>query len=127
MHNHANSRDLHLDDLRSVTEFAGDQVGVLLDTGWALTSEDEPVARIRSLGPRLRALHLRNQIGERPTEWIGEGDIDMADCIRTLKEMGYAGWLTTEIYYRADTDLTRSLVENQARTVELLRKLWAEA
>ena len=126
MHNHANSNDLHLDDLRSVTEFAGEQVGVCLDTGWALTSGDDPVARIRALGPRLRALHLRNQFGEKPTEWLGEGDIDMAECITALKEVGYDGWLTTEIYYRADTDLTMSLVENSARTVALLRELWGE-
>jgi len=126
MHNHANRNDLHLDDLRAVTDFAGPAVGVCLDTGWALTSEDEPVARIRALGPRLTALHLRNQFGERPTEWLGEGDTDMAECIAALKEIGYDGWLTTEIYYRADTSLTRSMVENQTRTVQLLNELWGE-
>lgn len=126
MHNHANSYDLHVDDLRSVTEFAGESVGVCLDTGWSLTSGDEPVARIRALGPRLRALHLRNQWGEKPTEWLGEGDTDMAECIAALKEIGYDGWLTTEIYYRADTDLSASLVDNQTRTVAMLRELWGE-
>lgn len=124
MHNHADRNDLHLDDLRAVTEFAGDQVGVCLDTGWCLTSGDDPVARIRELGPRLRALHLRNQFGDRPTQWLGEGDIDMAKCLAALKQIGYQGWLTTEIYYRADTHLTRSLVENQRRSVALLRELW---
>lgn len=124
MHNHAVSNDLHLDDLRSVTEFAGDSVYFCLDTGWAQTSGDEPIARIRAMGARLRGVHLRNQFGEKPTEWLGEGDIDMAECIGALKEIGYDGWLTTEIYYRADTDLSASLVDNQTRTVTLLRELW---
>jgi sugar phosphate isomerase/epimerase len=126
MHNHAVSNDLHMDDLRSVTEFAGESVGVCLDTGWAQTSDDEPIARIRALGSRLRAVHLRNQFGEKPTEWLGEGDTDMAECIAALKDIGYEGWLTTEIYYRADTDLSASMVDNQTRTVALLRELWGE-
>ena len=124
MHNHANRNDLHLDDIRSVTEYAPDGVGIMLDTGWALTSGDDPLARLRELGSRVRAVHLRNQFGDRPTEWLGEGEMDMAECIATLKQLGYNGWLTTEIYYRPDTVLTRSHLDNQRRNVELLRQLW---
>ncbi len=126
MHNHADRNDLHVDDLRSVTEYADDSVGILFDTGWSLTSADEPVGRLRELGSRVRAVHLRNQFGEAPTEWMGEGEMDVADCLAALKEFGYDGWLTTEIYYRADTNLTQSLVQNQTRTVALLRELWGE-
>ncbi len=125
MHNHANRNDLHLGDLRSVTEFADEAVGVCLDTGWSLTSGDEPVARARELGRRVTAVHLRNQVGERPTEWLGEGDIDMAAFLAVLKENGYDGWLTTELWHREDVPRTCSLLDNQKRTVKLLRELWA--
>ena len=127
MHNHANRSDLHLDDLRSVTEFADPIVGVCLDTGWSLTSEDEPVARARALGPRLGALHLRNQRGDVPTEWLGEGDMDTAAFFAVLGEIGYSGWLTTELWHRADTHPRRSLLDDQRRTVVLMRELAADA
>lgn len=126
MHNHANTNPLHLDDIRSVTEYADPAVGVCLDTGWALTSGDDPVARARALGKRLGGLHLRNQRGEVPTEWLGEGDMDIAAFIRVLKQNGYQGWLTTELWHRQDVKITMSLMENQRRSVQLLRKLWQE-
>jgi len=124
MHNHANRLDLHLDDLRSVTEFAGETVGICLDTGWTLTSDDDPLDLLRRLGSRVRGLHLRNQTGERPTEWLGEGDLDMAAFIRTLKGDGYDGWLTTELWHREDVPRTMPLLEDQRRSVDWLRALW---
>ncbi len=126
MHNHADSAALHRDDLRSVVEFADESVGVMLDTGWALTSGDDPVARVRALGPRLRGLHLRNQCGATPTEWLGEGDLDLAAFVAALKEVGYAGWLETELWHREDVKVTRSLLEDQRMSVNLLRRLWDE-
>ncbi|MCC7491384.1 MAG: sugar phosphate isomerase/epimerase [Fimbriimonadaceae bacterium] len=124
MHKHAASAPLHLDDLDAVTAYAGPQVGVCLDTGWALTSEDDPVARIRALGPRLTALHLRNQYGAVPCEWHGEGDIDFTDLFAALREVDYRGWLTSEIYFPAATRRTLSLAANMARSNALLRELW---
>ena len=124
MHNHADSPDLHADDLKSVVEYSDPAVGVQLDTGWCMTSGDEPVARARALGGRLGGLHLRNQRGKVPTEWLGEGDIDMAALVGVLKDVGYAGWLTTELWHREDVAVTQSLLEDQRRSVALLRELW---
>jgi len=125
MHNHANQLDLHLDDLRAVTEFSGEAVGVCLDIGWSLTSGDEPVARAEALGARLTALHVRNQVGPQPTEWLGEGDIDIAALVAVLKKLGYANWLTLEIYYPPGTPRTATIIEDYRRSVDLLRELWA--
>ena len=126
VHNHANTYDLHMDDIQSVAEHADEAVGVMLDTGWALTSGDDPVERARALGPRLAALHLRNQRGDVPTEWLGDGDMDVAAFIAVLKDIEYDGWLETELWHRADVAVTRSLLEDQRMTVELLRDLWGE-
>ena len=125
LHNHANTSDLHLDDLKSVTDYAAPEVGVCLDTGWALTSADDPVERARALGRRLAGTHLRNQRGEVPVEWLGEGDMDIAAFVQVLKDIDYSGWITTELWHRQDVDVTRSLVDDQRRTVELLRQLWS--
>ena len=125
LHNHANSSDLHLDDLKSVTDYAAPEVGVCLDTGWALTSADDPVEQARALGPRLTGTHLRNQRGEVPVEWLGEGDMDIAAFVQVLKDIDYSGWITTELWHRQDVDVTRSLLDDQRKSVELLRQLWS--
>ncbi|NUP98994.1 MAG: sugar phosphate isomerase/epimerase [Armatimonadetes bacterium] len=127
MHNHANRLDLHLGDLRSVTEYATEQVGICLDTGWALTSADDPLERLRQLGSRVTAVHLRNQRGEVPTEWLGEGDLDLAALVAQLRAQGYHGWLTTELWHRPDVPRTRSLADNQQRSNALLREAWTGA
>ncbi|MEW6359048.1 MAG: sugar phosphate isomerase/epimerase [Planctomycetota bacterium] len=124
LHNHANTKPLHLDDLKSVSDYADPSVGVCLDTGWALTSEDDPVACARRLGKRLGGLHLRNQRRDVPVEWLGEGDMDVAAFLNVLKKNSYNGWLTTELWHRNDVKVTQSLMEDHRRTVELLRNLW---
>lgn len=126
LHNHANSNTIHLDDLKSVTDYADPAVGICLDTGWALTSEDDPVECARRLGSRVGGLHLRNQRADIPVEWLGEGDMDVQAFLDVLRENDYNGWLTTELWHREDVEVTRSLVEDQKRTVELLRELWGE-
>ncbi len=123
LHNHADSAPLHLDDLRSVTEFSAAVVGICLDTGWALVSGDDPVERVRALGPRLGGLHLRNHRGRVPTEWLGQGDLDVAAFVRALAETDYCHWLTTELWHREDASPRISLLEAQRRTVDLLRRL----
>ena len=127
MHNHANQFDLHRGDLDAVIEYAPANVGLCLDTGWALTSEDDPVANAKDYAARIKAVHLRNQRGSIPTEWLGEGDIDMAAVLAPIKAVGYAGWLTTELWHRDDVARTQSLMENQRRSVDLLHQLWGAA
>ncbi len=124
MHNHANRLDLHLDDIKSVTQFADDSVGICLDTGWTLTSGDAPLSRLHDLGERVRGLHLRNQVDDQPTEWLGQGQMDIGLFLAELNAQGYDGWLTTELWHREDVPRTMSLVEDQRRSVELLRNLW---
>jgi len=127
MHNHANQYDLHRDDLDAVVKYGPDNVYLCLDTGWSLSSEDDPVVNATDHASRIKAVHLRNQRGSIPTEWLGEGDIDLAAVLQPLKAAGYAGWLTTELWHRDDVTRTMSLMENQRRSVKLLHELWGAA
>ncbi len=76
---------------------------------------------------RIKAVHLRNQRGSIPTEWLGEGDIDLAAVLSPLRAADYAGWLTTELWHREDVARTMSLLENQRRSAALLHDLWGAA
>jgi L-ribulose-5-phosphate 3-epimerase len=57
---------------------------------------------IRTLGPRIAKIHLKDFQLDRPNgrfAWrnLGEGDIDWLDVRRALDEAGYHGYLTTEV------------------------------
>jgi hexulose-6-phosphate isomerase len=57
---------------------------------------------IRTLGPRIAKIHLKDFSLDRQNSrytWknIGEGDIDWPDVRRALTEIGYAGYVTTEV------------------------------
>jgi hexulose-6-phosphate isomerase len=57
---------------------------------------------IRTLGPRIVKIHLKDFNFDRPNgrfTWkpIGEGDIDWIDVRRALDEVKYAGFVTTEV------------------------------
>jgi hexulose-6-phosphate isomerase len=57
---------------------------------------------IRTLGPRIVKIHLKDFNFDRPNgrfTWkpIGEGDIDWPEVRRALHEIGYGGYVTTEV------------------------------
>jgi len=57
---------------------------------------------IRTLGPRIVKVHLKDFNFDRPNgrfTWkpIGEGDIDWPEVRRALRDVGYAGYVTTEV------------------------------
>ncbi|MBN1347271.1 MAG: sugar phosphate isomerase/epimerase [Phycisphaerae bacterium] len=53
---------------------------------------------IRTLGPRISRIHLKDfkRAGYKWTDLL-EGDVNWPECIKALKEVGYDGWLTTEV------------------------------
>jgi hexulose-6-phosphate isomerase len=57
---------------------------------------------IRTLGPRIVKVHLKDFQLDRPGGrfyWknLGEGDVDWMEVRKALREIGYGGWVTTEI------------------------------
>lgn len=122
-HNHAATPALTDDDLRSVIDYAGPTVGLCVDTGWAHTSQRDGIAWVRAYPERIVAFHLRNQRGPVPTEDLVEGEIDVAALAQALKDIGYKGWLALELWHRADTGATRSMVEDVRRSIDHLRAL----
>ncbi len=68
-----------------------------------LYGSGEPIAALRLLGGRVRSVHCKDaRWASRPgVEWgeetpLGEGQVDIAKFIATLKEIGYRGPLTIE-------------------------------
>jgi hexulose-6-phosphate isomerase len=84
-----------------VDEFASPYVKAYLDVGNMLFY-GYPQDWARTLGKRIHRVHIKDfrlERGKGQFFWknIGEGDVDWVEVRRALAEVGYDGWVTTEI------------------------------
>ncbi|HEY2943774.1 MAG TPA: sugar phosphate isomerase/epimerase family protein [Vicinamibacteria bacterium] len=90
-----------LEFARYVDEFASPWVKAYFDVG-NVVFYGYPQDWIRALGPRIAKVHLKDFQLDRPNgrfNWknLGEGDIDWVEVRRAFADIGYDGWMTTEI------------------------------
>jgi L-ribulose-5-phosphate 3-epimerase len=87
--------------VRYVDDFASPWIKAYLDVG-NMVFYGYPQDWIRTLGPRIVRVHLKDFQLDRPNGkfyWknLGEGDIDWPEVRKAFDEVGYDGWVTTEI------------------------------
>jgi L-ribulose-5-phosphate 3-epimerase len=90
-----------LEFARYVDEMASPWVQAYFDVG-NVVFYGYPQDWIRTLGPRIAKVHLKDFQLDRPNgkfNWknLGEGDIDWIEVRKALADVGYDGWVTTEI------------------------------
>jgi len=75
------------------------RVGATFDVGHSAVMGEDIAACVRRLGPLLRNLHLEDIHGRvHAHKLYGEGDIDFAPVFRALREIGYQGDYTPDLY-----------------------------
>ncbi len=85
--------------LRHLVELtAHSHVRAMFDTHHANVEEKSLPNAIRHIAPLLAHVHLSENDRGTP----GSGHINFSDTIRTLREIGYDGWMTIEAFSRAD-------------------------
>jgi sugar phosphate isomerase/epimerase len=72
-------------------------VSFCLDADWVFRAGLSPISLIETAGFRLRSVHLRNPVSGQDQELFRDGDIDMAQVARTLRQMQYDGLLVIEL------------------------------
>ena len=77
----------------------GETLGLCLDVGHLLCTGDLPVGeQIRLLAPRLVHVHLDDiRGGVHEHRMFGEGDLDLAETLRALVEVGFDGLAAVEL------------------------------
>ena len=90
-----------LEFARYVDEFGSPWVKAYFDVG-NVVFYGYPQDWVRALGPRIVKVHLKDFQLDRPGgrfNWknLGEGDIDWVEVRRAFGDIGYDGWMTTEI------------------------------
>jgi sugar phosphate isomerase/epimerase len=72
--------------------------GLCIDTGWLGTNGIDAASAIRTLGPLVRHVHVKDvrAAGSHATCPLGTGCVGIAEVIAALKEIGYKGWYSWE-------------------------------
>jgi len=76
-----------------------DNVAVCLDTGHANIADVDSAEFIREVGPRLKALHIADNLGQRDDHILpyGRGTVAWAEVTRALREVDYTGLFNFEV------------------------------
>lgn len=79
-------------------------IGLNFDIGHFYCVGDEPAPTVHKLAPYIRHVHLEDIAATRVHHHLvpGEGAIDFHATLRALKEIGYPGWITIELYPYVD-------------------------
>jgi sugar phosphate isomerase/epimerase len=103
-------------------EIPDKSLGYNMDVGWTQIQREYPPVAIHKVKDRLYNLHMRDIDGAmRLFIHIGEGVMDFAGIIRTLKQVGYKGFVSLEQDgHPGDMKVTCK------RYLDLMRKLIAE-
>jgi sugar phosphate isomerase/epimerase len=99
-------------------------VAMNFDIGHAYCVGDDPAATIPRVAKYVRHFHLEDIAATRVHHHLipGEGAIDFAAALRAIRAIGYAGWVTIELYpYVEDPDGAASLALR--RITEILATL----
>jgi sugar phosphate isomerase/epimerase len=87
-------------------------VGLNFDIGHFYCVGDDPAATVHRLAPYIRHFHLEDIARTRVHHHLvpGEGAIDFAGTLQAIREIGYEGWITIELYpYTEDPDAAARL------------------
>ncbi|MCK4998569.1 MAG: sugar phosphate isomerase/epimerase [Anaerohalosphaera sp.] len=87
--------DQHVEDV------GRDNFGILFDTFHANIEENDPVSVIQRYGRNIRHVHFSENNRGIP----GTGHVDFAGTLKSLRDLGYDGWIVAEVFGRALPDL----------------------
>lgn len=83
-----------------LTGFSHPRLGLNFDIGHFFCVGVDPAAAARRLGPHIRHVHLEDIAPSREHKHLvpGHGAIDFPAVLGALRDVGYAGWITVELY-----------------------------
>jgi len=86
--------------LEFASKISSPYLGLNFDIGHSYCVKDDPADTVRRLAKLIRHVHLEDIAATRVHHHLipGEGAIDFGATLTTLKEIGYAGWVTIELY-----------------------------
>lgn len=98
-------------------------IGLNFDIGHFYCVGDEPAPTVHRLARYMRHVHLEDIAATRVHHHLvpGEGAIDFAATLQAIEAVGYAGWITIELYPYVDDPDAAARIALQ-RVTEILNK-----
>ncbi|HNQ34598.1 MAG TPA: sugar phosphate isomerase/epimerase [bacterium] len=98
---------------------AGPEIGLCLDTAWALDSREDPLAMITAFKERLYAIHLKDFLfdsARKPQDVVvGTGNLDLKALFAKLAEAGFSGPAVLE--YEGDVEDPRPALKKAIEAI----------
>lgn len=125
LHNHGGKHWLgNSTILKYLFDRTGPEIGLCLDTAWALQAGEDPVKWLDLFGERLYGSHFKDFVFERNGKAIdtvvGKGSLDLSGFLKKLKQISPSGSFVVEYEGPEPVEATRESVEN-------VRKAWAKS
>lgn len=109
------------DVLRLLDELGLEDMGVVLDTGHAYVVGEELPQVVKRLGKALHHVHIGDNHGQRDEHLVpGQGTINFAPLMATLREVGYEGYLVAELSFDYILDPDSAIREALERMREFI-------
>ncbi|RPI89018.1 MAG: sugar phosphate isomerase/epimerase, partial [Planctomycetaceae bacterium] len=85
-----------IDDVVNAVKDHHPRVGACVDTGHFLRSKESPVEAIERLKDRVFGVHLKDVKNATVFKIVGEGDLDVLGCLKSLQKLKYQHCLALE-------------------------------
>ena len=97
VHNHGpGSVYATIADVEKALEGRHKLIGICIDTGHFLRSDQDPVKAVRTFGERTYGVHLKDLDKDKNSQVLGKGTLDTVGLLRALKKTNYQNCLVLE-------------------------------
>ena len=90
------SRWQKIDQIYAAIKPHGDKIGICLDTGHLLRSNEDPIRAVEVFGKRIYGVHLKDVKDAKTFTILGEGDLKLATLLQKLAQLNYSYCLALE-------------------------------
>ena len=97
------SRWQKIDQIAAAIKPHSDKIGICLDTGHLLRSDEDPVRAVEVFGKRIYGVHLKDVKDAKTFTILGEGDLKLTALLQKLAGLKYAYCLALE-YEESESD-----------------------
>src|SRR5262249_28398188 len=100
------------------------EIDFCIDTHWMYRGGIPPMEALRQYGDRVVAWHLRQTRAQVWWEDLDTGDVDYTEIAKFAREKGLPQRYSVELAIEPATRITRSVVENHARSRAFVRSVF---
>ena len=113
-----------IDKIHAAIKPHSDKIGICLDTGHLLRSNEDPVRAVDVFGKRIYGVHLKDVKGAKTFTILGEGDLKLVDLLQKLAQLNYSYCLALE-YEESEKDPIADIRKCLDATQEAVAKIKA--